>query len=353
MITADPAQSTVLSSAELLELTAVAKRWADDVPGSLNLQLDSGDPALAAACWNGICEIGFDRCLTPEAAGGPGLPLTALLAILQEVAAGDGGMALLTLLVNVAGNINAHSGHPGLTTFSRPIYVPASSVGGHNLPVFRGGEVNGEATFVLAGQDADSFVIEGLSGSEPALLAVDRKATGVLVTPIDDQLGLRAAAAVQVVLDGAPATVVGHADDLRLATITVNLGVAAIASGIAHRARAMAHEYAANRMQGGTAIINYGAVREMLGAMTQREAALRLPSIAASATPTLATALATKAALTDAAVATTLDAVQVFGGMGYMHETGVEKLMRDAKYCQLYPQSNWLARDALVTLSAS
>ncbi|MBJ7348264.1 MAG: hypothetical protein JHC87_06815, partial [Thermoleophilaceae bacterium] len=103
----------------------------------------------------------------------------------------------------------------------------------------------------------------------------------------------------------------------------------------------------------GTAIIHYGAVREMLGAMTQREVAVKLPLIAAAPAPTLATALATKAALTDAAVATTLDAVQVYGGMGYMHETGVEKLMRDAKYCQLYPQSNWLARDTLVTLSAS
>ncbi len=66
------------------------------------------------------------------------------------------------------------------------------------------------------------------------------------------------------------------------------------------------------------------------------------------ATPDLPGALARKTAVTDAAVLSTIDAVQVFGGMGYMHETGVEKLMRDAKYCQLFPTPNWHARDALL-----
>ncbi|MBJ7348722.1 MAG: acyl-CoA/acyl-ACP dehydrogenase, partial [Thermoleophilaceae bacterium] len=261
-------QTAALTSPELAELIDVAQHWANDVPAHLNLQLDSGNPVLVAKCWHDICKIGFDRCLAPEAAGGSGLPLHALLAVLQQIATGDGGIAMLTLLANVANAVTAHSGHQGLAPFSRPVYVPASSTGGRDLPVFHSGEVNGEATFALAGQDADGFVIEGISDNEPALIAVERAATGVLVTTIDDQLGLRAATAVELVLDGAPATVVGHADDLHLATITVNLGVAAIASGIAQKARLMAYEYAANRMQGGTAIIHYGAVREMLGAMT-------------------------------------------------------------------------------------
>ncbi len=40
--------------------------------------------------------------------------------------------------------------------------------------------------------------------------------------------------------------------------------------------------------------------------------------------------------------------MQVFGGTGYMVETGVEKLMRDAKYCQLFPECNWVAHDELM-----
>ena len=40
----------------------------------------------------------------------------------------------------------------------------------------------------------------------------------------------------------------------------------------------------------------------------------------------------------------------MFGGTGYIRETGIEKLMRDAKYCQLFPEPNWVAQDELMHL---
>ncbi|MBK5229923.1 MAG: hypothetical protein JJE27_02010 [Thermoleophilia bacterium] len=115
----------------------------------------------------------------------------------------------------------------------------------------------------------------------------------------------------------------------------------------------MAQEYAENRYQGGGPIIIHGAVRDMLARMSERE--LGMPPAPAlgggdTAGSELAIGLARKISVSDAAVATTLDAVQVFGGMGYMHETGAEKLMRDAKYCQVYPRPNWIARDELLEL---
>jgi alkylation response protein AidB-like acyl-CoA dehydrogenase len=88
----------------------------------------------------------------------------------------------------------------------------------------------------------------------------------------------------------------------------------------------------------------------MLSAMAVRLACW--PQIAADQGSEIdqAQALAVKIAATDAAVASTTDAVQVFGGTGYMVETGIEKLMRDAKYCQLFPESNWVAHDELMRL---
>jgi alkylation response protein AidB-like acyl-CoA dehydrogenase len=77
------------------------------------------------------------------------------------------------------------------------------------------------------------------------------------------------------------------------------------------------------------------------------------PQIATGKTPTAIDethALVAKVAATDAAVMSTTDAVQVFGGSGYMVETGIEKLMRDAKYCQLFPEPNWVAQDELLRL---
>src|ERR1035437_6034354 len=121
-------------------------------------------------------------------------------------------------------------------------------------------------------------------------------------------------------------------------------GTAAIARGIARRAYEMAMEYANARRQTGVAIIEHGAVSDLLGAMAVR-LAIPLPTSAGETQ-----ALAAKIVQTDAAVATTTDAVQVFGGTGYIRETGVEKLMRDAKYCQLFPEPNWVAQDELMRL---
>jgi len=78
-------------------------------------------------------------------------------------------------------------------------------------------------------------------------------------------------------------------------------------------------------------------------------AAVRLTSPALS-TAGAAQALAAKITETDAAAASATDAVQVSGGTGYMCETGIEKLMRDANYCQLYPEPNWVAQDQLMQL---
>ena len=57
---------------------------------------------------------------------------------------------------------------------------------------------------------------------------------------------------------------------------------------------------------------------------------------AAGKSPTLAEASAMKLYAAQAAMEVTTEAVQVFGGAGYMRETRVEQLMRDAKILQIY-----------------
>jgi alkylation response protein AidB-like acyl-CoA dehydrogenase len=96
-------------------------------------------------------------------------------------------------------------------------------------------------------------------------------------------------------------------------------------------------------------IIEHDAVSDMLAAMAVRLACWpRIAVDPAELAVDPAQALAVKIAATDAAVASTTDAVQVFGGTGYMVETGIEKLMRDAKYCQLFPEPNWVAHGELM-----
>ena len=106
----------------------------------------------------------------------------------------------------------------------------------------------------------------------------------------------------------------------------------------------MAFEYAQSRFRGGVAIIEHEAVADMLVAMIVRLTGEPLSAESPEA------ALTAKIAATDTAVACTTDAVQVFGGTGYNVETGAEKLMRDAKHCQLFPEANWIAGAELMRL---
>ncbi|MGV1049426.1 MAG: acyl-CoA dehydrogenase family protein, partial [Solirubrobacterales bacterium] len=178
------------------------------------------------------------------------------------------------------------------------------------------------------------------------VLALAADAAGLRIEACEHQLGLRAAAAARISLSGATAEPISQPAAAAAAGLTLlSAGSAAIARGVARRAREMALEYAQIRLQGGMAIVEHDAVRQMLAAMSVGLATAPAPAgVELDETATLAA----KVAASDAAVAAGTDAVQIFGGSGYMHETGVEKLMRDAKYLQLWPQPNWMADDRLV-----
>ena len=62
--------------------------------------------------------------------------------------------------------------------------------------------------------------------------------------------------------------------------------------------------------------------------------------------PTLYSAMA-KCFASDVAMEVTTDAVQIFGGYGYMHDFPIEKYMRDAKITQIYEGTNQIQREEL------
>jgi alkylation response protein AidB-like acyl-CoA dehydrogenase len=122
--------------------------------------------------------------------------------------------------------------------------------------------------------------------------------------------------------------------------------IAAIAMGSARTAYKKAFAYAGERYQYGKLIIQHQEIQRMLGNMLMKlaigtsgytrlynEEKLNLPF--SSADPMLV-----KAFCTDAALEIILDAIQIHGGYGYMHEYGLEKIMRDIKVLQLLGGSN-------------
>ncbi len=128
------------------------------------------------------------------------------------------------------------------------------------------------------------------------------------------------------------------------------VGVAAQAVGIAQGAFEEAANYAKTRVQFGKKIIEFQGIQFMLSDMaTQIEAARALTYTAARYVDSGAKDVAKISAMakmyaSDVAMKVTVDAVQIFGGYGYMKEYPVEKMMRDAKITQIYEGTNQIQR---------
>ena len=127
-------------------------------------------------------------------------------------------------------------------------------------------------------------------------------------------------------------------------------GVAAQAVGIAQRALDLSAAYAMERVQFGNPIGEFQAIQHMLADMAiQVEAARAFTYSVARMIDGGARDFAKESAMaktfaSDIAMRVAVDAVQIFGGYGYMRDYPVEKLMRDAKVTQIYEGTNQIQR---------
>jgi len=130
-------------------------------------------------------------------------------------------------------------------------------------------------------------------------------------------------------------------------------GVAAQAVGIAQGALEEALRYAHQREQFGKKISSFQGIQFMLADMaTKVEAARALIYHAARLIDSGARSFSKISAMaklfaSDVAMEVTTDAVQIFGGYGYMKEYPVEKMMRDAKITQIYEGTNQIQRSVI------
>ncbi len=130
-------------------------------------------------------------------------------------------------------------------------------------------------------------------------------------------------------------------------------GIGALAVGLAQGALEAAVDYAKKRIQFGHPIISFQAVQHMLANMaTDVEAARALVYAAARTVDSGAKNFAMESAMSkvfasDVAMRVTTDAVQIFGGVGYMRDYPVEKMMRDAKITQIYEGTNQVLRNVI------
>jgi acyl-CoA dehydrogenase len=213
--------------------------------------------------------------------------------------------------------------------------------------------LNGTKQWITNGTLASFYVV--FATVDPTLkhngigaFIVERSQSGVKPGRHEDKLGQRASDTAQLVLDEVhvPASQVlavpGHGFKLAMETFNqTRPDIGAIAVGIMRRCLDECLAYAKERKAFGVPIVQHQLVQAMLADMKIRIEATSLLvrkgawSLDRGHRDPMASSCA-KAFGADAAMQSAVDAVQIFGGYGYVKDYPVEKLMRDAKILQIY-----------------
>ena len=220
--------------------------------------------------------------------------------------------------------------------------------------------INGSKVFISNGGYADWYTVYAKTDNDAghrgiSAFLVPRDDT-VTVDKHEDKMGLRASntAAISFNETEVPAeNLLGdenHGFKLAMRTLDrTRPGVAAMATGIARAAFEFATEYAKQRVQFGAPIAMHQAIQFMIADMATDIEAARLLAWQSAVLldqgkrNTLQSSHAKRFAA-DAAMRVATDAVQIYGGYGFIKDYPVEKLMRDAKIMQLYEGTSQIQR---------
>ncbi len=323
-------------------------------------------------------EVGLMNPHIPEEYGGPGLSAFDGMLVGEELCWGCSGIAtsivaniLGPLPVLIAGSddqkrewLTPLLDEPILCSFALTEPNAGSDVSGIQTTAVRHGDeyvLNGSKMFITNAGHASWFVVfastdkskghRGLSG-----FIVPADAEGVTIEKHLDKMGQRAtdtsAIAFQDVKVPAANLLAEEGEGFKIAMKTLDFtrpGTAIGAVGVARAAFEYSVDYARQRVQFGQPIAMNQGVNFLIADMAAEIHAARLLAWQAAwlidqgKRATLQSSFAKRFAA-DTAMKVTTDAVQIFGGYGYIKEYPVEKLMRDAKLFQIYEGTSQIQR---------
>ncbi len=222
--------------------------------------------------------------------------------------------------------------------------------------------LNGTKHFITNGEVAHLYTIiastdKTKGGRGLSAFIVEKGTPGFKFGRHENKLGIRASITTELIFEDCRVPVenrigpegAGFVIAMRTFDRT-RPGVGAQALGIAQGALEAATEHAQNRVQFGAPISALEGIQFMLADMaTKIEAARALVYAAARHVDSGAKDIAgyssmAKLFASDVAMEVTIDAIQIFGGYGYMKDYPVEKMMRDAKITQIYEGTNQIQR---------
>ena len=372
--------SQIVITEEARHWQAVAHKVAEEVVRPLAKHYDDvqeyPDDVRQAYIENGLLGIWI-----PKEYGGHGAGVVALCLVVEELSRACGG-------TGVAYAVNALGSFPiivGGTEEQKKKWLPmvasgekmiafclsekfaGSDAGGMRCQARLDGDeyvINGEKKWTTNGGVADLYSVFAVTDPTSksrriSALMVEKGTPGFSIKKIEDKMGIRAVPVVEThfdnvrvpvanLLGGRPGMGFKHA----MKTLDhARPGVAAQGLGLAQGALEYAVTYALRRQQFGQNLASMGVIQDMLGSMAAKvEAARGLVYRSATAldlgddAAVNRLAAIAKSFATDVAMEVTTDAVQIFGGYGFMKDYPIEKYMRDAKITQIYEGTNQIQR---------
>jgi len=227
--------------------------------------------------------------------------------------------------------------------------------------------LNGSKIWISNGGIAEIFTVfaktpvvdekTGTTTEKVTAFIVERSFGGVTNGPPEDKMGIKCSNTAEVYFEDTPIPVEnvlgGVGNGFKVAMAILNngrFGMGAALSGTMRSVIAKASDFATNRLQFGAKIDTYGAIQEKLARMSIVHYATESMAYHVSGTMDRGTAdyqleaAISKVFASEAAWFACDEAIQICGGMGYMRDTGLEKVMRDLRIFRIFEGTNDILR---------
>ena len=354
----------------------MARTFADEVVRPAAETLDR-EERFASEIYDQMAELGLFGISVPEAMGGPGFDTLAYALVMEELSRGYASVAdqcglvelIATLLVRHGSDAQRKLLPEILAMRAKVAYCITEPDAGTDVSGIRttadrngtGWVLNGAKIWIHNAPVADyGFVLartnKELGNRGMSIFIVDLHGTGVVRGPKEHKMGQRSSQVGALIFadvklgNDALLGEEGRGFHMMMSALDKGrVGIAALAVGIGQAGLEASVDYAATRKQFGKAISEFQGVQWLIADMAKDIEAARLLVHSAARKidhgqdATRACSMA-KCFASDMAVARTADAVQVFGGSGYIRGFEVERLYRDAKITQIYEGTNQIQR---------
>jgi alkylation response protein AidB-like acyl-CoA dehydrogenase len=318
-----------------------------------------------------LAALGAFGVAVPEHLGGAGLDYVSLALVLEEIAAGDGGISTIISVNNCPvcsiGMMYANDAQKeqwlrplaqgemlGAFALTEP-HTGSDASALRTTAVRDGGEyvLNGSKQFITSGKNGDVNIVMAVTDKAAgkrgiSAFWVPTSTPGYIVAGLEQKMGQHSSDTAHLLFENCripAANLIGEeGQGYKIALSGLEggrIGIASQSVGMARAAFEAALAYARERETFGKQIFEHQSVQFKLAEMaTKIEAARQLIWHAASmkdaGLPCLKEAAMAKLFASEMAERVVSDAMQVFGGYGYVSDFPVERIYRDVRVCQIY-----------------